>query len=73
MAYGGDSTQLVMGDCPSGNTLGQTSTSLVGFHGLSCAQANAITAINIGTDGTAVAYGAINSIITALHNKGILG
>ena len=61
MAYGGDSTQLVMGDCPSG------------FHGLSCAQANAITAINIGTDGTAVAYGAINSIITALHNKGILG
>jgi NAD(P)H-hydrate repair Nnr-like enzyme with NAD(P)H-hydrate dehydratase domain len=69
--YGGDSTQVVMGDCLSGNTLGMTATSPVGMHGLSCVQANAITAL-VATDATTTCYTTVNSIITALKNKGIL-
>lgn len=64
------------------STLGQTATEKIGMHGVECTQAAAIATVVSGTAATTAAYGtvnpdlaaviiAVNSIITALREKGI--
>ena len=76
---------LFSGDSSDGVVIGGASTALVGFHGVTAvAQATAITTVVSGTAATTATYGtptpdlvnlitAVNSIITALHNKGLIG
>ena len=60
------------GDASGGVLLGGSATNLVGFHGATpVAQAAAITAITNTATGTEIAT-AVNAIITALKNKGLV-
>ena len=57
----------------NGTTIATATDQKVGFHGSASAQAGAITAPSGGGTVDSQARAAINSIITALKNKGITG
>lgn len=75
--------EYVGSNTPDGMTLGYGTSNKAGFHGSTCTQAAAIT--HVATTGAATGgYGfttasqadalrvAVNSILTALENKGII-
>jgi hypothetical protein len=57
----------------NGTTIATTTTQKIGFHGKASAQAGAISDPSGGSTVDSQARTAINSIITALHNIGIIG
>jgi hypothetical protein len=82
VTVGGNLIERLGSGCPEGVTVGATSTELVGMHGVAVAQAAAITS-PATTVATTSQYGytqtqadamqvAVNSILTALRNKGII-
>jgi len=63
---------LFNGDASNGVLLGGSASNLVGFHGATpVAQAATIAAISNSATGTEIAT-AVNAIITALKNKGLV-
>ena len=56
---------------PAGATAGNSATDLVGMHGSACVQAATIALITTAATGTEIAV-AVNALITALINKGVI-
>jgi hypothetical protein len=57
----------------NGTTIATTTTQKIGFYGKTTVRAGAISAPSGGATDDSQARAAINSIITALHNIGIIG
>ena len=76
------SVEQVTYNSPDGATIGKSASELVGFHGSACDQAATIADVSTQAQNSgfgfstsaqfATAMGAINSILAALEEKGIL-